>query len=87
MIACGTIRERKNKVIRIWAWTGAIAATLLLIAVSGFIVLRLIREQALRQQAMEAEAEHLAYTVLLSPSSLMGGMLAPSNSRDASGRS
>ena len=49
--------RKKNKLIRVWAWTGAIAATLLLIAVSGFIVLSLIREQAARQQAMNAEPE------------------------------
>lgn len=49
--------RKKNNVVRIWAWTGAIAATLLLIAVSGFIVLTLIREQAARQRAMQEQAE------------------------------
>lgn len=49
--------RKKNNVVRIWAWSGAIAATLLLIAVSGFIVLTLIREQAARQRAMREEAE------------------------------
>ena len=49
--------RKKNRVIPVRVWTGAIAATLLLIAVSGFIVLSLMREQAARQQAMNAESE------------------------------
>lgn len=45
-------RTRKSKTIRMWGWTAAIAATVLLIAVSGFLVVSLIREQHARQQAM-----------------------------------
>ncbi len=49
-------RTRKNKTIKMWGWTAAIAATVLLIAVSGFLVVSLIRDQHARQQAMNREA-------------------------------
>ena len=48
-------RTRKSKTIKMWGWTAGIAATVLLIAVSGFLVVSLIREQHARQQAMNEE--------------------------------
>ena len=51
-------RSRKNnKTIRMWGWTSAIAASVLLVAVSGFMVINLLKEQARREQAMRAEPE------------------------------
>ena len=49
--------RKKGKVINIWGWTTAIAATVLLIVVSGFIVLSLLKQQAARQQALNSEPE------------------------------
>ncbi|HEX8041842.1 MAG TPA: TonB family protein [Chryseosolibacter sp.] len=49
-------RTRKSKTIKMWGWTAGIAATVLLIAVSGFLVVSLIREQHARQQAMNEES-------------------------------
>lgn len=44
--------RKNNKVIRLWGWTAAVAATLLLLAVSGFIAVTLLRDQHARNQAM-----------------------------------
>ncbi len=46
-------KGRKNgKVIRLWGWTAAVAATLLLLIVSGFIAVTLLRDQHARDQAV-----------------------------------
>ena len=44
--------RKNNKVIRIWGWTAAVAATVMLIAVSGFLVINILRNQATREQSM-----------------------------------
>ena len=44
--------RKNNKVIRIWGWTAAVAATVMLIAVSGFLVINILREQGAREQSM-----------------------------------
>lgn len=44
--------RKNNKVIRIWGWTAAVAATIMLIAVSGFLVINILREQRAREQSM-----------------------------------
>lgn len=64
--------RKKSKQIRIWAWTGAIAATLLLIGISGFIVLSLIREQVARQQALNAEPEPMPVEFLKKDTLVIG---------------
>lgn len=51
--------RRRGKSVRMWGWTSAIAASVLLVAVSGFLVLNLLRDQFARQQAENAEAETL----------------------------
>lgn len=57
------VKSRRNgKSVRMWGWTSAIAASVLLIAVSGFLVVSLLRDQAARQQAQIAEAEALLDT-------------------------
>lgn len=54
-------RTRKNnKIIRMWGWTSAIAASILLVAVSGFMVISLLKEQARREQALRTERELMA---------------------------
>src|SRR5687768_17553486 len=37
---------KNNKTIRMWGWTSAIAATVLLVAVSGFLVINILKDQA-----------------------------------------
>src|SRR5688500_17133397 len=49
-------RSRKNKTIKMWGWTAGIAATVLLIAVSGFLVVSLLKDQNARQLSMEEQA-------------------------------
>lgn len=57
------IKSRRNgKSVRMWGWTSAIAASVLLIAFSGFLVVSLLRDQAAREQAQTAEAEALLDT-------------------------
>ena len=36
---------KNSKTIRMWGWTSAVAATILLIAVSGFLVVKILRDQ------------------------------------------
>ena len=53
-------RSRKEKKpISMWGWTSAIAASVLLIAVSGFLVITLLKQQAAREQAMQSEPDPL----------------------------
>lgn len=49
--------RKKSKVISVWGWTTAIAATVLLLVVSGFIVLGVLKQQVARQQAQDNEPE------------------------------
>ena len=49
-------RQRKSRTVKMLGWTAGLAATVLLIAVSGFLVITLLREQTARQQAMQEEA-------------------------------
>jgi TonB family protein len=49
-------RKRKSKTIRMWGWTTGIAATVLLVAVSGFLVVNLIRQQNDRQLALQQKS-------------------------------
>jgi TonB family protein len=45
-------RLRKNsKTIRMWGWTSAVAATVVLLAVSGFLVVQILRDQAAREES------------------------------------
>src|SRR5690348_15852939 len=44
-------RSRKSRTIRMWGWTGAVAATLLLVAISGFLAVTIMRDQHAREQA------------------------------------
>lgn len=48
-------RNRKTKTIKMWGWTAGIAATVLLIAVSGFLVVSLLKDQRARQLSMQEE--------------------------------
>lgn len=51
-------RSRKShKTLRMWGWTSAIAASVLLIAVSGFLVITLLKQQSAREQAMQNEPD------------------------------
>jgi TonB family protein len=52
-------RTHKRHTIRMWAWPVGIAATVLLIAVSGFLVVTLLREQQVRQLALEQSQEKI----------------------------
>lgn len=48
-------RTRKNKPIKMWGWTVGIAASVLLVAVSGFLVISLLKEQKKNNLAMKEE--------------------------------
>ena len=54
--------RRTGKSVRMWGWTTAIAASIFLIAVSGFLVVSLLRDQAARQQAENAQPDPLPDT-------------------------
>jgi TonB family protein len=49
--------RKNNKTIRMWGWTSAVAATILLVIVSGFLVVQILKDQQLREQGMEATSE------------------------------
>lgn len=49
-------RKRKSRSLTMWGWPTGIAATLLLIAVSGYLVVSLLRDQEVRQHAMQKES-------------------------------
>lgn len=49
-------RIRKNKTINMWGWTVGIAASVILIAVSGFLVISLIKSQKSPDLAMKTES-------------------------------
>src|SRR5687768_12599865 len=49
--------RKHNKVISMWGWTSVIAATLVLIAISGFLVVSLLKDQRERQQSMNTGSE------------------------------
>ncbi len=64
-------KGRKNgKVIRLWGWTAAVAATLLLLIVSGFIAVTLLRDQHARDQAVNRPQTPPADTATTSPEPL-----------------
>ncbi len=46
-------RTRKNKTIKMWGWTVGIAASVILIAVSGFLVISLLKSQKSPDLAMK----------------------------------
>jgi TonB family protein len=48
-------KKRKNKTIKMWGWTVGIAASVLLIAVAGFLVVNLVNDQ--RQNLSMAEEQ------------------------------
>jgi TonB family protein len=48
-------KKRKNKIIKMWGWTVGIAASVLLIAVAGFLVVNLLKDQ--RQNLSMAEKQ------------------------------
>jgi TonB family protein len=52
-------RTRKGKTVRMWGWTVGIAASVLLIAVSGFLVISLLHDQRQRNLAMKEETPRL----------------------------
>src|SRR5687768_9364805 len=49
--------RKNNKTIRMWGWTSAVAATILLVIVSGFLVVQILKDQQLREQAMDTAPE------------------------------
>ena len=49
--------RKNNKTIRMWGWTSAVAATILLVLVSGFLVVQILKDQQVREQAMDAVPE------------------------------
>jgi TonB family protein len=51
-------KKRKNKGIKMWGWTVGIAASVLLIAVAGFLVVNLLKDQ--RQNLSMAEKQEAA---------------------------
>lgn len=59
-------RHRKDKTLKMWGWTAGLAAAILLVAVSGFVMVSLLEKQrAARQQAMreqDAPAKELQRT-------------------------
>ena len=56
-------KTRKNsKTIRMWGWTSAVAATILLIAVSGFLVVKILRDQQMRHEQTSANPDILKDT-------------------------
>jgi TonB family protein len=55
--------HRKTKNVTIWGWSAGIAATLLLVVVSGFLVVTLVREQSARQLAISEEPSLFEKTV------------------------
>lgn len=54
----------KSKTIRMWGWTTAIAATVMLVAVSGFLVISILREQTARERAMLESARNELASVM-----------------------
>src|SRR5687768_6711387 len=51
-------KSRKNsKTIRMWGWTSAVAATILLVIVSGFLVVQILKDQQAQEQAMDAVSD------------------------------
>jgi TonB family protein len=60
-------RSRKNKTIRMWGWTAGIAATVLLIAVSGFLVISLLKDQRARQLAIGTQTSEMKGSKPLPP--------------------
>lgn len=52
-------RSRKRKHIQMWGWTVGLAATVLLVAASGFLVVSLLQDQRAQKRAMEDSAELL----------------------------
>lgn len=50
-------RSRKNKPIKMWGWTVGIAASVLLVAVSGFLVISLLKDQRRSELAMKEQPE------------------------------
>lgn len=51
--------KRKHKTLQIWGWTTAVAATLFLVLISGFMVINLLREERRQQQAQRADEKLL----------------------------
>jgi TonB family protein len=47
--------QRKQRATKMFGWTAGLAATVLLVAVSGFLVISLLKEQNARQQALREE--------------------------------
>lgn len=44
--------RKSSKTIRMWGWTSAVAATLLLLAVSGFLVVKILKDQQARERSL-----------------------------------
>ena len=65
-------RRRKHKNINIWGWTAGMAAAVLLVAVSGFLVISLLKDQEAEQLAMKEQTIPLpgtedSLTIVLPP--------------------
>ncbi|MDQ2658590.1 MAG: hypothetical protein M3Y60_14295, partial [Bacteroidota bacterium] len=58
--------RKSSKVIRLWGWTAAVAATLFLLVVSGFIAVTLLRDQRVRDQAINSPQAQPADTATTS---------------------
>lgn len=55
-------RSRKDRTIQMWGWIAGVAATIMLVCVSGFLVINLLNAQRRYQQALRAEEKSLMET-------------------------
>ena len=76
-------RNRKTKTIKMWGWTAGIAATVLLIAVSGFLVVSLLKDQRTRQLSMQEQTAPAEEHNPTQDSLTVGSAEAPSALNDA----
>lgn len=65
--------RNNNKTIRIWGWTSAVAATLLLLAVSGFLVVKILKDQQTREHSMKTAPGKTQVTAEKDSSSKVSG--------------
>lgn len=73
-------KNRKDRIVPLWGWPATVAATIFLIAISGFVVVHLLREQAGRRETI-VDSEQPTAGDTLSPDTT--GHLALSEKRTA----
>lgn len=56
--------RKSSKTIRMWGWTSAVAATLLLLAVSGFLVVKILKDQRARERSMKTAPDDTQHTAV-----------------------